>query len=155
MGCFISKQHINKILDPNINVFNGIYNIKGKSQLHIFVANYTNKYVTFNKGNCIGYTEPSIDHMLQTSVNSLTTPKMIDKFVQPDSFTPPLHTLPKDVQKSLNEPLETFKSQFAQDETNIGTTHLTEMQIDMGDSESVSQKPYSIWMKHYDRVRSE
>ena len=29
------------------------------------------------------------------------------------------------------------------------------MQTDMGDSESVSQRPYPIAMKHYDWVRSE
>ena len=51
--------------------------------------------------------------------------------------------------------LETFKSQFAQDETGIWTTHLTKMQIDMGDSEPVLQKPYPIAMKHYDWVRGE
>ena len=54
-----------------------------------------------------------------------------------------------------NQLLVTFKSQFAQDETSIGTTHLTKMQIDMGDSEPVLQMPYPIIMKHYDWVRSE
>ena len=62
--------------------------------------------------------------MLQTAGNSLTTQQMIDGHVQPDTFTPPLHTLPDDVRKSLNQLLETFKSQFAQDETSIGTTPL-------------------------------
>ena len=80
------------------------------STLPILVANYTNKHVTFNKGQCIGHTEPSIDHMSQTSINSLTTQKMIDEHVQPDTFTPPLHSLPGDVRKSLNILLEKFKS---------------------------------------------
>ena len=75
--------------------------------------------------------------------------------IQPDTFPPPLHTPLGDVRKSLNQLLETFKSQFAQDETSIGTTHLPKMQIDMDDSEPVSQKPYPIAMKHYDWVRSE
>ena len=78
---------------------------------------------------------------------------MIDEHIQPDSFTTPLQTLPDYVRKSLNQLMETFKSQFAQDETIIGTTDLTKMQIDMGDSEPVSQKPYHIAMKHYDWVR--
>ena len=42
LGYFISNQHINKRLDPSIHVLDGIYNIKGKSWLHIIVANYTN-----------------------------------------------------------------------------------------------------------------
>ena len=37
----------------------------------------------------------------------------------------------------------------------IGTTPLTQMSIDMGDSDPVSQKPYPIAMKHYNRVKEE
>ena len=58
------------------------------------------------------------------------------------------------MRKSLRQLLETFKSQFAQDETSIGTTHLTKIH-DMGDSEPVLQKPYPITMKHYEWVRDE
>ena len=56
--------------------------------------------------------EPSIDHMPQTPVYSITTQKMIDEHVQPDAFTSPLHTLLVNVRKSLNQLLETFKSQI-------------------------------------------
>ena len=154
-GCFISNQHINRRLYPSIYVIDGIYNIKDRSNLHTTVANYTNKYVTFNKGQCIGHIESSIDHMSQTSINSLSTQKIIDEHIQPDNFTPPLHTLPGDMRKSLNQLLETFKVQFAQDETSIGTTQLTQMQIDTGDSEPVLQRPYPIAIKHYNRVRYE
>ena len=70
MRYFISNQHTNKGLDPNIHVIDGIYNIKGRSTLHILVANYTKKHVTYNKGQCISHTEPSIDHMPQTSIKS-------------------------------------------------------------------------------------
>ena len=85
---------------------------------------------------------------------SLITQKMIDRHVQPDSFTIPLHTLLGDVRKSLNQLMEIFKSQFAQYETTIGTTHLTKIQIDVGDSEPVLQRPYLITMKYYDLVRN-
>ena len=122
---FISSQHTNKGLDPNINVIDGINNIKGRSNLQILVANYTNKHVTFHKGHCTGHMEPSIDHMPQTSVKGLTTQKMMDEHVQPDTYTPPLNTLPYNMRKSQNKLLETFKSHFAQDETSNGTTHLT------------------------------
>ena len=73
---FMSNQYTNKGLYPNIHVIDGIHNIKGRSTLHVHVANYTNKHVTFNKGQCIGHTEPSIDHMPQTPINGLTTQKM-------------------------------------------------------------------------------
>ena len=135
MGYFISNQHANRGYDPDIHVIEGIYNIKGRSTLHILVAKYSNKHVTFNKGQCIGYIELSIDHMPQTSIHTLTTQKMVDEHIQPDTFTCPLHVLPDDVMKSLNQLLETFKSQYIQKETSIGTSHLTKMQIDVGGSE--------------------
>ena len=53
--------------------------------------------------------------MPQAAIHSLTTQKMIDKHIQPNSFTLPLHSLPDDVRESLNQWLETFKSQFAQE----------------------------------------
>ena len=56
------------------------------------------------------------------------------------------------MRKSLNQLLETFKSQFAQDETSIGKSCLTKMQIDIDDSEPVSQSSYP--MMHHDLVGS-
>ena len=109
----------------------------------------------FNKGQCIGHIEPSIDDMPQTDINSLTIQRMLDEHIQPDSSTPPLNTLTDDLRKSLNQLLETFKSQFSQDETSIGTTHLTKMLIDTGNSEPVLQRSYPIAMKYYDCVGSE
>ena len=93
--------------------------------------------------------------MPQTYINSLTTQKMIDEHIQPGTFTPPLHTLLGNVSKSLNQLLETFKSQFVWEETSIGTKHLTKMQIDTGNPEPVLQLPYPITIKHYDWVRNE
>ena len=58
-------------------------------------------------------------------------------------------------QQQLDFLLRTFKDQFAKDETTIGTTLLTQMSIDMGDSDPVSKKPYPIAMKHYQWVKEE
>ena len=51
--------------------------------------------------------------------------------------------------------LRTFKDQFAKDEMTIGTTLLTQMSINTGDSDPVSQKPYPIATKHYNWVKEE
>ena len=51
--------------------------------------------------------------------------------------------------------LEEHESQFAKDETSIGTIPLTSMTIDMGTADPVSQKPYTIAMKHYEWVKNE
>ena len=58
--------------DSNIHIINGIHKIKGKTSVNILVSNYTNKHITFNKGEYIGHLEPTIDHTETHSVNSVT-----------------------------------------------------------------------------------
>ena len=109
MAYFISNQHTKKELKPNIYVLDGIYNIKGKLALYIMVPCYTNMHITFNKGQPLG-------HIGQpTSVNSVITQKRMDDQIKPDTFTPPLHNLSSKVKRSLDEFLESFKSQFMKD----------------------------------------
>ena len=87
------------------------------------VANYTNKHITFNKGQCIGQVEPTNDKMPQTPVNSVTMQKMMDDKVQPDTFTPfalsPFEsaTLPRWI-------LRPIQTQFVKDKTSSGMTNL-------------------------------
>ena len=51
--------------------------------------------------------------------------------------------------------LQEYESQFAKDETTVGTTSLTSMTIDTGTTNPVSQKSYPIAMKHYQWVKDE
>ena len=103
----------------------------------------------------IGYLEPPIDELMKRPINSATTQRMLPKTVKPDSFTPPKYQLDTTIQQQLDNLLRTFKDQFAKDEMTIGTTLLTQMSIDTGDSNPVSQKPYPIAMKHYNWVKEE
>ena len=48
-----------RVRDQNINIINGIHKIKGKTSVNILVSNYTNKHITFNKGEYIGHPEPA------------------------------------------------------------------------------------------------
>ena len=80
---------------------------------------------------------------------------MLPKTIKPDSFTPPKYQLDSTIKQQLDNLLGTFKYQFAKDKMTIGTTPLTQMSIDMGDSDPVSQKPYPIAMKHYYWVKEE
>ena len=75
--------------------------------------------------------------------------------VEPDTFKQPYHKLEKNIATKLEELLKEYKSQFAQNKTTIGTTPLTKMMIDTGDSEPVSHKPYPIVMKDYKWVKDE
>ena len=75
--------------------------------------------------------------------------------VKPGTFHPPHHKLKPSIESKLDTLLKEYTSQFAKDETFIGTTPLTEITIDTGTSEPVSQKPYPIAMKNYQRVKDE
>ena len=77
---------------------------------------------------------------------------MAEKF-EPDTFKPPCHKLKQHIEGKLTALLKEYNSQFVQDETSIRTTHLTEMTIDTGTSEPVSQQPYPMVMKHYQCVK--
>ena len=60
MAYFITDDNSTKGRDPNINIISGICKTKEKTSLNILVSNYTNKHITFNKGEYIGCLEPAI-----------------------------------------------------------------------------------------------
>ena len=145
--------------DPNINIIDGIHKIKDRSTVNVLISNYTNKHLTFHKGKYIGHLElielDSTDQGETHQANSITLKKMMSKTVTSDTFDPPHHEISTPVQNSLKLLLEEYESQFAQDETSIGTTPLMSMTIDTGTANPVSQKPYPIAMKHYEWVKTE
>ena len=161
MAYFITDENSTKGKDPNNNIINGIHKIKGKTSVNILVSNYTNKHITFNKREYIGHLEPAImdDSTVHDSeshtMHSITLQKMMVEQVQPNIFDPPHHKLKPEIQLKLDTLLKQYETQFAKDETSIGTTPLTEMTIITGDSEPVSQKPYPIAMKNYQWVKDE
>ena len=81
--------------------------------------------------------------------------KMMAEQFKPDIFHPPCHKLKTNTQNKLDTPLKEYESQFAKDETSIGTIPLSSMMIDIGNSHPVSQKPYPITMKNYQWVKEE
>ena len=58
MAYFLTDDNSTKGQDPNINIINGIHMIKGKTSVNILVSNYTNKHITFNKGEYVGHLNP-------------------------------------------------------------------------------------------------
>ena len=69
MAYFISDQDSTKGKDPNLNTVNVIHNIKGKPSVNILVSNYTNKYITFNKGEYVGHLEPTIEDIEEEKIH--------------------------------------------------------------------------------------
>ena len=161
MAYFITDDNTTKGRDPNINIINGIHEIKGRTSVNILVSNYTNKHLTFHKGEYVGYLEPAImddttiDQTDAHQTNSITLQKMMAEQVKQDVFDPPCHKLTTNIQNKLDTLLKEYELQFAKDEMSIRTTPLTSMTIDTGNSDPVSQKPYCIAMKHYQWVKEE
>ena len=161
MPYFLTDDSTPKGKDPNINIISDIHKIKGKTSVNILVSNYTYKHLTFHKGEYIGHLESAamdnntINQQETHQTNSVALKKMMAEMVTPDTFNLPHHELSTTVQNDLDLLLQEYESQFAQDETSIGTTPLTSMSIDTGTSEPVSQKPYLIAMKHYLWVKDE
>ena len=80
---------------------------------------------------------------------------MMAEQVQLDTFIPPHHMLRPSIKSKLNALLKEYVPQFGKDETSKGTTPLTEMTIDTGTSDPVSQTPYLIAMKNYQWAQEE
>ena len=145
--------------DPNINIIDGIHKVKNRSTVNVIVSNYTNKHLTFHKGEYIGHLEPieldSTDQGEIHQANSITLKKMMSETVTSDTFNSPQHELSTPIQDSIKLLLEYYESQFAKDKTSLGTTPLMSMTIDTGTADPVSQKPYPIAMRHYEWIKNE
>ena len=113
MAYFISNQDSTKGKDPNINIVNGIHNIKSKTPVNILVSNYTNKHIMFNKGENIGHLEPTIEDIEEEknlhfqanpdahTTNSITTQRMMAEQVEPETFKPPHYELKQNIEVKL------------------------------------------------------
>ena len=150
-ACFVGSQYT----DTDVKLVDGVHDISRNTTLQVLVINNLNHHVNFPKGMKIGHLEPPTDDLTQMSINSATTQKMLPETIKPDSFMPPKYQLEPTIQQQLDFLLRTFKDQVAKDETTIGTTPLTQMSINTGDSDPVSQKPYPVAMKHYQWVKEE
>ena len=161
MAYFITDDITSKGKDPNINIISGIHKIKGKTSVNILVSNYTNKHLTFHKGEYDKHLEPAvmdvttIDQRETHQGNSVTLKKMLVKTVTPDTFNPSHHELSQTIQNDLSALLQEYEPKFTKDKTSIGTTPLTSMTIDACTSDPISQKPYPITIKHYQWVKEE
>ena len=102
---FLTDDSTPKGRDPNINIISGIHKIKGKTSVNLHVSHYTNKHLTFHKGEYIGHLEPAIldttDQQEIHQMNSVTLKKMMSETVTPDAFNLPCHELPAVVQKNF------------------------------------------------------
>ena len=154
MAYFITDDNSTKGRDLNINIINGIHKIKGK-----YLSAYWYLIIPINTSllqsrvhrtpwTCL-MDDMTIDQPETHPAHSVTLQKMMAEQVQPDIFYPPCHKLKPDIQSKLDALLKQYETQFAKDETSIRTTPLTEMTINTGSTDPISQKPYPITVKNY------
>ena len=84
MAYFITDDNTLKGRDLNINIINGIHNIKGRTSVNILISNYTNKHLTFHKGEYIECLEPatSEDTTIDQKETHQTNSIMLQKWWQ-------------------------------------------------------------------------
>ena len=144
MAYFITDGNTSKGKDPNINTISSIYKIKNKTSVNILISNYVNKHLTFHKGEYIRHLKPAVtdDTTIEQTethqTDSMMLKKMMAETVTPDTFNQSCHELSNAIQHELDTLLQDYESQFTKDETSIGTTSLTSMMIDTGDSNAIS-----------------
>ena len=145
MAYFLTDDNSTKGRDPNINIINGIHKIKGKNLSTSYFPIIPISMSLLNKGKYIGHLEPAImddttiDNLKSHSANTTTLQKMMAEQVQPDIFDPSHHKLKPGIQSRLDTLLKEYETQFEKGKTSTSTTPLTEMTIDSGNSEPVSQ----------------
>ena len=114
---FITDDSTPKGRDPNINIIDGIHKIKDRTLVNILVSNYTNKNLTFHKGECIGHLDPAVldptDQRDTPQANSVTLKKMMSETITPDTFNLPQHELSAPIQdyKNMSHNLPKMKQQ--------------------------------------------
>ena len=90
---FVTDDSTHKGKDPNINIIEGIHKIKDRSTIHVIVSNYTNKHLTFHKGEYLGCLEPleldPTDQEETHQANSITLKKIMSETVT--CLTPSIH----------------------------------------------------------------
>ena len=99
--------------------------------------------------------DTAIEQRETHQTNSVNLKKIMAETVTSDIFNPPHYELSNTIQHELDTLLKEYESQFTKDETSAGTTPLTSMMRDTGDSNPISQKPYPMAMKHYQWVKEE
>ena len=78
------------------------YTKSKKNICDILVSNYTNKHITFNKGEHVVHLELTIEEISNTAespdaptMHSITTGKMTSEKIEPDTFKPSHHKVKK------------------------------------------------------------
>ena len=92
MAYVFTDDNTPKGRDPNINILDSIHKIKDRTSVNIPVSNYTNKHLTFHKGEYIGHLEPAVLNSTdQRDIHHANTVTLKKIYLKPLCLTPLIH----------------------------------------------------------------
>ena len=165
---------------PNIYIVPMIHNVDTyiPDTVPMVIINFSIDDVSTSKGEIMGFlqsqpidisdirtetsTEPSPIGIGEDDVNEVSQNQEEKKFITSPADTD-VHRkvilqdadISEEHQNAFKELCIEFKDIFLVDSGDIGKTPLVEMEIDTGDSPPVTQKPYTLPLKHAERVQKE
>ena len=165
---------------PNVYIMPMIHNVDTyiTESVPMVLINFSVDDISFSKGEIIGFLQnQSLDiSEIRTETSTEPSPLMIEEDnvteVLPEPGEKKFITSPADIdvhqkvelqdaevseehQNAFKELCIEFKDIFSVDLSDIGKTPLVEMEIDTGDSPPITQKPYTLPLKHAEWVQKE
>ena len=165
---------------PNIYIVPMIHNVDTyiPDTVPLVIINFSIDDVSISKGEIMGFLQSQSIDISEIRTETSTEPSPIGigeddvKEVSQNQKEKKFITLPTDIdvhrkvilqdadvseehQNAFRELCHEFKDIFSVDLGDIGKTPLVEMEIDTGDSPPITQKPYTLPLKHAEWVQKE
>ena len=165
---------------PNLYIVPMLHNVDTYTteSVPLVLINFLVDYISFSKGEIMGFLQnQSLDiSEIRTETSTEPSPIIIEEDnvteVSQEQGEKKFITSPADIevhrkvelqdadvseehQNAFKELCNDFKDIFSVDSSDIGKTPLVEMEIDTGDSPPITQKPYTLPLKHAKWVQKE
>ena len=165
---------------PNLYIVPMLYNVNTYTteSVPMVLINFSVDDISFSKGEIVGFLQNQSLDISEIRTETSTEPSPI--IIEEDNVTEVFQeqgekkfiTSPADIevhqkvelqdadvseehQNAFKELCKEFKDIFSVDSSDIGKTPLVEMEIDTGDSPPITQKPYTLPLKHAKWVQKE
>ena len=163
---------------PNMYVVPMIHNVDTyvPDTVPMVIINFSFEDVSISKGEIMGFLQSQSIDISEIRTETSIEPSPIgigeDNDISQDQEEKKFITSPADIeihrkvnlqdadvsdehQKAFQDLCHEFKDIFSVDSGDIGKTPLVEMEIDTGDSPPITQKPYTLPLKHAEWVQKE
>ena len=179
-GQIYEVQPNEELLDkyPNMYVVPMIHNVDTyiPDTVPMVIINFSFEDISISKGEIMGFLQSQFIDISEIRTETSTEPSPIsigeDNDISQDQEKKKFITSPADIeihrkvnlqdadvsdehQQAFQDLCHEFKDIFSVDSGDIGKTPLVEMEINTGDSPPITQKPYTLPLKHAEWVQKE